>query len=97
MPQRLVLVPSAFSPVTGTAHWEPLLGARAIETGRFVIAAAQTGTQKTTSGKARQTYGHSLVVSPWGEFWSMQASVATSRSLILILWQCLKPAVAFPR
>lgn len=64
---QVLLVPSAFSPVTGAAHWEPLLRARAIETGCFVIAAAQTGTHKTTTGKARQTYGHSLVVSPWGE------------------------------
>ena len=63
----ILLVPSAFSPVTGAAHWEPLLRARAIETECFVIAAAQTGTHKVGSGKARQTYGHSLVVSPWGE------------------------------
>ena len=63
----ILLVPSAFSPVTGAAHWEPLLRARAIETGCFVIAAAQTGTHSAGSGKARQTYGHSLVVSPWGE------------------------------
>lgn len=63
----ILLVPSAFSSVTGAAHWEPLLRARAIETGCFVIAAAQTGTHKTTSGKARQTYGHSLVIAPWGE------------------------------
>ena len=63
----ILLVPSAFSPVTGAAHWEPLLRARAIETGCFVIAAAQTGTHSASTGKVRQTYGHSLVVSPWGE------------------------------
>ncbi len=64
---EVLLVPSAFSPVTGAAHWEPLLRARAIETGSYVLAAAQTGTHSAISGKARQTYGHSLAVSPWGE------------------------------
>ena len=64
---EVLLVPSAFSPVTGEAHWETLLKARAIETGCFVVAAAQTGTHPTSSGNARQTYGHSLVVDPWGQ------------------------------
>lgn len=64
---QILLVPSAFSPITGAAHWEPLLRARAIETGCYVVAAAQTGTHTAAAGKARQTYGHSLVVSPWGE------------------------------
>lgn len=63
----ILLVPSAFSPVTGAAHWETLLRARAIETGCFVFAAAQTGTHSAQSGKVRQTYGHSLAVSPWGD------------------------------
>lgn len=63
----ILLVPSAFSPVTGAAHWEPLLRARAIETGCYVVAAAQTGQHSATAGKARQTFGHSLAVSPWGE------------------------------
>lgn len=63
----ILLVPSAFSPVTGAAHWEPLLRARAIETGCFVVAAAQSGRHEAASGKARETYGHSMVVSPWGE------------------------------
>ncbi|WP_373636833.1 carbon-nitrogen hydrolase family protein [Yoonia sp. BS5-3] len=64
---QILLVPSAFSPVTGAAHWEPLLRARAIETGCYVFAAAQTGTHATTAGKPRKTYGHSMAVSPWGE------------------------------
>lgn len=64
---EILLVPSAFSPVTGAAHWEPLLRARAIETGCYVLAAAQTGAHAAKSGKARQTYGHSFAVSPWGE------------------------------
>ena len=59
---EILLIPSAFSPVTGHAHWEPLLRARAIETGCYVLAAAQTGDHG-----ARKTYGHSMVISPWGE------------------------------
>ncbi|RYH04184.1 carbon-nitrogen hydrolase family protein [Salipiger sp. IMCC34102] len=64
---QVLLVPSAFSPVTGAAHWETLLRARAIETGCFVLAAAQTGTHPISTGPGRKTYGHSLAVAPWGE------------------------------
>jgi len=59
----LLTVPSAFTETTGRAHWHVLLRARAIENGAFVIAPAQGGTH--TNG--RKTYGHSLIVSPWGE------------------------------
>ena len=62
----ILLIPSAFSPVTGAAHWEPLLRARAIETGCFVIAAAQTG-EHVGAPKPRATHGHAMIVSPWGE------------------------------
>ena len=55
-------VPSAFTRVTGEAHWHVLMRARAIETGCFVFAPAQTGTH----GK-RKTFGHTLIVNPWGE------------------------------
>ncbi|WP_109465435.1 carbon-nitrogen hydrolase family protein [Albibacillus kandeliae] len=64
---RVLTVPAAFSHVTGAAHWESLLRARAIETGCFVLAPAQTGVHATTEGKTRRTHGHSLAVSPWGE------------------------------
>ena len=64
---QVLTVPAAFSPVTGAAHWESLLRARAIETGCFVLAPAQTGRHQATVGKSRSTHGHSLVVSPWGE------------------------------
>ena len=64
---EILTVPSAFSPVTGAAHWEALLRARAIENGAWVLAPAQTGIHDATRGKVRRTYGHSLVVSPWGE------------------------------
>lgn len=64
---QVLTVPAAFSPVTGKAHWETLLRARAIETGCYVIASAQTGDHMVSTGKPRQTHGHSLVVAPWGE------------------------------
>lgn len=56
-------VPSAFTRPTGRAHWHVLLRSRAIENGCFVIAAAQTGEHPT----GRKSYGHSLIVDPWGE------------------------------
>ena len=64
---EILLVPAAFSYVTGAAHWEPLLRARAIETGCYVMACAQTGVHADRSGTSRRTHGHSMVVSPWGE------------------------------
>ncbi|MSP51998.1 MAG: carbon-nitrogen hydrolase family protein [Alphaproteobacteria bacterium] len=59
----ILTVPSAFTKVTGEAHWHVLLRARAIETGAYVVAPAQTGTHPG----GRKTFGHSLVVAPWGE------------------------------
>ena len=56
-------IPSAFTRFTGAAHWHVLLRARAIETGCFVIAPAQCGEHPG----GRETYGHSLIVAPWGE------------------------------
>ncbi|MBO9411797.1 MULTISPECIES: carbon-nitrogen hydrolase family protein [unclassified Ruegeria] len=64
---RILSVPAAFSPVTGKAHWESLLRARAIENGAWVLAPAQTGEHPKTRGKTRYTHGHSMVVAPWGE------------------------------
>lgn len=64
---QVFTVPAAFSPVTGAAHWHALLRARAIESGCFVIAPAQTGTHASKTNRTRDTYGHSLVVAPWGE------------------------------
>jgi predicted amidohydrolase len=64
---QILTVPAAFSPVTGAAHWEVLLRARAIETGCFVLAPAQTGTHAAQEGKPRRTYGHAMAVAPWGE------------------------------
>lgn len=62
----IITVPSAFSPVTGAAHWEVLLRARAIENGCYILAPAQTGAHLSQAGKPRQTYGHSLAIDPWG-------------------------------
>ena len=58
----LLLVPSAFTYTTGQAHWEILLRARAIENQAYVLAAAQGGTHEN----GRHTWGHSMVVDPWG-------------------------------
>lgn len=63
----IITVPAAFNHITGAAHWEVLLRARAIETGCFVLAPAQTGFHPEQGGKGRRTHGHSLVIAPWGE------------------------------
>lgn len=59
----ILTCPSAFTKPTGEAHWEILLRARAIENGAFMIAAAQSGLHED----GRETYGHSMIVDPWGE------------------------------
>jgi predicted amidohydrolase len=64
---QIITVPAAFNHITGAAHWETLLRARAIETGCFVLAPAQTGFHPEREGKGRRTHGHSLAVAPWGE------------------------------
>jgi len=60
---EVIAVPAAFTVPTGRAHWEVLLRARAIETGCFIIAAAQGGTHQN----GRSTWGHSMIIDPWGE------------------------------
>jgi predicted amidohydrolase len=60
---EVMTIPAAFTRPTGAAHWEVLMRARAIETGSFVLAPAQGGRHEDGRG----TYGHSLVVAPWGE------------------------------
>ena len=59
----ILMIPAAFTKVTGQAHWHVLLRARAIETGCFVVAAAQGGLH----ADGRETFGHSLIIAPWGE------------------------------
>jgi nitrilase len=63
---EVIFVPSAFTAETGRDHWEVLLRARAIETQCWVIAAATTGRHTDAAGKPRATWGHSLIVDPWG-------------------------------
>ncbi|WP_421860037.1 carbon-nitrogen hydrolase family protein [Oceanicaulis sp.] len=60
---QMMSVPSAFTRPTGRAHWETLLRARAIETGSFILAPAQGGKHED----GRKTWGHSMVIGPWGE------------------------------
>lgn len=60
---ELITIPAAFTQVTGAAHWHVLIRARAIETGCFILAPAQGGRHED----GRETFGHSLIVSPWGE------------------------------
>ena len=60
---QIITYPSAFTVPTGSAHWEALLRARAIETQSYVIAAAQAGFHN----EKRRSYGHSMIVNPWGE------------------------------
>lgn len=74
---NLLCLPSAFTTVTGAAHWHTLLRARAIETQSFVLAPAQTGTH----ANGRQTYGHSLIIDPWGE---VLADAGTEPGLISV-------------
>ncbi len=60
---ELITVPSAFTKPTGAAHWEVLLRTRAIENSAYLIAPAQTGTH----GENRESYGHSMIIDPWGK------------------------------
>ena len=69
-------MPAAFTVPTGQAHWHVLLRARAIETGSFVFAPAQSGTHET----GRQTYGHSLIIGPWGE---IKAEAGTTPEVLI--------------
>ena len=60
---EIITVPAAFTAVTGAAHWESLLRARAIENQCYIVAAAQGGRH----GPSRETWGHSMIIDPWGE------------------------------
>ena len=59
----IICIPAAFTALTGKAHWRTLIQARAIETGAFIIAAAQVGMHEG----GMETFGHSMIISPWGE------------------------------
>jgi nitrilase len=68
-PCDVISVPAAFTHTTGRAHWELLLRARAVENQCYVLAAAQGGTHEN----GRRTWGHSMVVDPWGDVLAVQA------------------------
>ncbi|MBA5762119.1 carbon-nitrogen hydrolase family protein [Vibrio sp. 404] len=74
---NVIVVPAAFTAVTGQAHWQPLLTARAIETQSWVVAVNQTGIHQG----GRQTWGHSMVISPWGDVF---ASLGDAPSNLLV-------------
>ncbi|MBB2206286.1 nitrilase-related carbon-nitrogen hydrolase [Gluconacetobacter takamatsuzukensis] len=63
---NLIVLPAAFTAETGEAHWATLLRARAIETQCWVVACGTTGTHIDAGGHPRRTYGHSMIVDPWG-------------------------------
>jgi predicted amidohydrolase len=65
----IICVPAAFTQVTGQAHWLPLLQARAIENQVYIVAAGQQGQHEN----GRETYGHSVIIDPWGEVKTMKA------------------------
>ena len=69
LPVDLIVVPSAFTYTTGSAHWELLLRARAVENQCYVLAPAQGGRHEN----GRRTWGHSMLVDPWGEVLAVQA------------------------
>jgi predicted amidohydrolase len=74
----LIFIPSAFTVPTGRAHWEVLIRARAIETGAFVLASAQSGRH----ADGRETYGHALAVDPWGTVLTDMATGAPKLSVL---------------
>ena len=86
---EIIFVPSAFSKTTGKLHWHALLKARAIENGCFIIAPAQTGEHF----KGRSSFGHSLIVSPWGEILAdakKTEGIVTSKINIQEVYMCRK-------
>jgi deaminated glutathione amidase len=88
---QVLTVPAAFNHITGAAHWETLLRARAIETGCFVLAPAQTGFHREAHGKGRKTHGHSLAIAPWGE---VLADAGTEPGVTLVDLELAKVAEA---
>ena len=74
---EIISVPAAFTRQTGEAHWETLLRARAIENGVYVIAAAQAGVHED----GRETFGHSMIVDPWGRV--LASAGGTGEAIVL--------------
>ncbi|MCB5228365.1 carbon-nitrogen hydrolase family protein [Alishewanella sp. 16-MA] len=89
---NVLSVPAAFTEVTGAAHWHTLLRARAIESQSFVVAPGQTGTH----ANGRKTFGHSLIISPWGEVLAEAGSAPGWISVAVDLADCQQLAVNMP-
>lgn len=89
---NLLSVPSAFTRVTGAAHWHTLLRARAIENQCFVVAPNQTGVH----ANGRETYGHSLIIDPWGEILADAGTEPGWISTEIDLAQCQRVQQSMP-
>lgn len=89
---KLIVVPAAFTRPTGAAHWHTLLRARAIETGAFVVAAAQTGEH----ADGRATFGHSLVIDPWGTVLLDMGEVPGTATCVIDLAQVAETRARIP-
>ena len=76
----IITVPSAFTKVTGKAHWQTLLQARAIENQVYIVAAGQEGVHEN----GRETWGHSMIINPWGE---IENSIETGEGYISVEYQ----------
>jgi len=73
----IITIPSAFTKVTGKAHWQTLLQARAIENQVYIVAAGQEGVHEN----GRETWGHSMIINPWGE---IEKTIATGEGFITV-------------
>lgn len=89
---NVLSVPSAFTQVTGTAHWHSLLRARAIENQCFVVAPGQTGVH----ANGRETFGHSLIINPWGEILADAGTAPGFISVAVDLAECQQLANKMP-
>lgn len=89
---NLIVVPAAFTAVTGRAHWEPLLRARAIETQSWLIAVNQVGQHPC----GRETWGHSMVISPWGDIVASLSDKASNLVVDIDLAQVDELRTAMP-
>ena len=93
---EILTTPAAFTKQTGEAHWEILLRARAIENGAYVISAAQAGVHED----GRETFGHSMIVGPWGKVLASAGGAGTGGAAGLAcldqqVWRC-RAGHAFP-
>lgn len=89
---QIITVPSAFTQVTGKAHWEALLRARAIENQVYIVAAGQQGQHEN----GRETWGHSMIINPWGEILACQKEKQGAISVDVCLTEIAKIRTAIP-